>query len=225
MPPRKAAPIVAGVLAAYLAIGFIGGGVTGWYIAMYVGGSLALVFTCGNLGREAARQRRRLTELSRVDPMTGCLNRRGFEERFTAELAHARRDNQLMALLLLDLDGFKQVNDTFGHAAGDELLVDVAAALKAAVHPHDVVARLGGDEFAVLLTFEQPETPNDVVARLRAALDERTGASMGIAHLGPDGDDLDSLYAAADARLYAEKRGTVSCRPPREVIATGSRRS
>jgi diguanylate cyclase (GGDEF)-like protein len=206
-PPKRAAPIVGGVLVGYAAIGLVCGGVSVWYVGMYIGGSLALVFACGQMGREAARQRRRLNELSRADVMTGALNRRGFEERFEAELAHAHRGEQPMALVLFDLDGFKQVNDTQGHAAGDELLIWVAATLVGALHPHDLVARLGGDEFAVVLTARLPEPEDEVIARLRTALGERTAVSIGAARLGIDGDTFDELYASADKRLYTEKRG------------------
>jgi diguanylate cyclase (GGDEF)-like protein len=205
-PVRQAMPIIGAVLGAYVSIGVVVGGASAWYVGMHAGGSLFLAVICGWLGRNAAGQRQLLTRLSRIDVLTECLNRRGFEERFTAELAHAQRGSGALTLLILDLDRFKQLNDSRGHAAGDELLRWVGATLHAELHPHDVVGRLGGDEFVVLLT-DWAERPREVAHRLREALGERTQVSVGMATLGRDGTDFDSLYAHADAELYAEKRG------------------
>ncbi|GIE93934.1 GGDEF domain-containing protein [Paractinoplanes rishiriensis] len=202
MRPNVAAP-VAGVAAVfYLGVAVFVGEPGFWYVAINVLGTAAASVACAVQGRAAARQRRLLTRLSRVDVLTDALNRRGFAERFAGQLDLARRHGTGAALLVLDLDGFKQLNDTAGHAAGDELLRWVAGTLRGNLQAHDIVGRLGGDEFVVLVEADGAE---DTADRLQRALAERTGASFGVALLGLDGDDFDGLYAAADARLYRQK--------------------
>ncbi|MFC3385376.1 diguanylate cyclase [Couchioplanes caeruleus subsp. azureus] len=196
-----AVPLVAGASLAYLAVATLRGAPSGWYVMTHLTGMFAVAAACAVQGRTAARQRAQLTRLSRTDALTGCLNRRGFAERFTGETAHARRTGRTVSLLVLDLDGFKQLNDAHGHAAGDELLCWVAATLHAAAQPGDIVARLGGDEFVMLVGADA----GTAAADLRTALAARTAVSIGTAILGPDGDDFDTLYAAADTRLYEEK--------------------
>ena len=144
--------------------------------------------------------------LSRSDPLTGVLNRRGFTERFEAELSeHVRHGGRPLGLMVVDLDGFKRVNDTNGHAAGDELLCEVAAALAADLRPADVVGRLGGDEFAVLL----PRPARASCAR------PPSGSSSGSAPSPPRRSasprcpatalTAEDLHRAADADLYRAK--------------------
>jgi diguanylate cyclase (GGDEF)-like protein len=137
--------------------------------------------------------------------LTDALNRRGFEERFAAELEHTHRIGHSVALLTFDLDGFKQVNDLQGHAAGDDLLRWVSATLRTNLDPHDAVGRFGGDEFAVLLTSQPVADAPAVAARLRAVLAARTAVSVGVAMLPEHGTDFDSLYTHADADLYSRK--------------------
>ena len=170
-----------------------------------------------------------LTDLSRMkharseleimayqDPLTGLANRRQLDARLSYCLAHARREEQAFALVLLDLDGFKQVNDQLGHPAGDELLVAIARRLKALLREVDVVARLGGDEFVLILERADLEGARrvadkilDVVAK---SLDLSTGprasvtASLGVACYPGDGEDSSSLLAAADRRMYLAKK-------------------
>ena len=127
-----------------------------------------------------------------------------------------------MSLLLIDLDGFKEVNDTLGHAAGDALLAAVADRLRAAVRPGDLVARLGGDEFAVLLrdcgTDDAEETSQRILRELAIPIAIRdtalqANASIGVA-CAEDGDDVESLLHDADIAMYAAKhvgKGTWMC--------------
>ena len=143
---------------------------------------------------------RRLGRLSRTDSLTGCLNRFGFSERLEAELG---REQPNVSLVLFDLVGFKAVNDTFGHPAGDELLVWTAAALQQLVRPGDAVARLGGDEFALILPRATLATGLDVADRVRRALAERIQATPGTASAPGDGRDIETLVRVADERLYA----------------------
>jgi diguanylate cyclase (GGDEF)-like protein len=142
--------------------------------------------------------------LATRDPLTGLLNHRAFHE----ELDRALEEGD-PAVVLLDLDGFKQVNDTDGHAAGDELLRAVARALRGSCRADDLVCRLGGDEFAVLLPHADPLTARAVARRVAEAVDgadPRTRASYGLATTPADGTTKEALLVAADERLYAAKR-------------------
>jgi diguanylate cyclase (GGDEF)-like protein len=148
------------------------------------------------------------------DPLTGLLNRAAFEEALQHEVAGADREAP-PALLLVDLDGFKQVNDTLGHLTGDDVLVRVARLLEAGVRKADIVARLGGDEFAVLLPRTTQNRANDLARRLLARVradevlrDERApvGFSIGLAWLAEPRSG-EELVAAADDAMYRAKRG------------------
>lgn len=150
------------------------------------------------------------------DSLTDLPGARLLEEHFDWQQKLAIREQQSMALLFIDLDGFKQVNDSLGHAAGDELLCQVAARMSAEVRASDFVARLGGDEFVVLLSCEPSIEPACTVSKkLVEALarpfslkqgQATIGASIGIAQSPEDGDSLTSLLAAADAAMYQAKR-------------------
>ncbi|HEX4407521.1 MAG TPA: GGDEF domain-containing protein [Xanthobacteraceae bacterium] len=149
-----------------------------------------------------------------IDPLTDVLNRRGFERELKRSLAYVKRYGTSVALLFIDLDGFKPVNDRHGHAAGDAMLKAIAEALTSRVRASDVVARIGGDEFAVLLWNLSPEDATAKAHALEAAIyatplrwAEATlvvGASAGVALLGPL-DSPTEMMAAADAAMYARK--------------------
>jgi diguanylate cyclase len=159
---------------------------------------------------EAERESMRRSALR--DPLTGASNRRGLEERMSYEVARHARERRRFAVVAIDLDGFKGVNDRFGHPAGDEVLRDVAAALAGAVREQDTVARLGGDEFCVLA----PETDRQGGAHLAAKVDRAIRAatagihalsgSVGVAVFPDDGRDGLSILEAADAAQVAAKR-------------------
>ena len=170
----------------------------------------ALLITAAVMGVSQAvnreRQRGELAMLSRSDPLTGVLNRRGFTERFEAELSeHVRHGGRPLGLMVVDLDGFKRVNDTNGHAAGDDLLCDVAEALAAHLRPADVVGRLGGDEFAVLLPQAGPGELRAAAERIEQRLAPVAAASVGLAALPGDGLTAEDLHRAADTDLYRAK--------------------
>lgn len=207
--------------ACYLAAAVLVGGTTPWYVVAHLGGALIVSLAFAGRGRIAAAQRHRLRELSRVDSLTQCLNRRGFMERSAAELAHAKRTHSDLALLILDLDRFKEVNDAGGHAAGDELLCWVGTTLKERLHPHDVVGRLGGDEFVVLLASHAADEVADVTGDLTAALAARIDVSVGAGILGRHGADLDELYSYADAELYRQKQARGRGRSRRPAASGG----
>jgi diguanylate cyclase (GGDEF)-like protein len=152
------------------------------------------------------RQRSELAWLMRADHLTGCLNRRGLEERLDAELRRAAFDGAPVGLVQLDLDNFKLVNDEHGHHAGDELLCWAVIAARGALRPRDALGRLGGDEFAAVLPGADEAESERVAARLREALADRVGASAGSASFPMNAHDLEGLLRVADARLYDDKR-------------------
>jgi diguanylate cyclase (GGDEF)-like protein len=160
----------------------------------------------------------RMQELRRQashDSLTGLKNRRRFEEDLRAELARSGRYGVPGALLMLDLDHFKRVNDTLGHPAGDRVIAEIADAMRARTRETDVLARLGGDEFAVVLPRCNLEEAQDVAAEIAAAVRERmrgeegmppVTTSIGITPFGPGRQlSYESVLAKADAALYAAK--------------------
>jgi diguanylate cyclase (GGDEF)-like protein len=159
----------------------------------------------------------RLREMAMVDSLTGVLNRRAFLDQAAIEWSRARRSKTQLSFLMIDLDGFKQVNDTLGHAAGDSLLQHIGALLRTTLRGSDIPARLGGDEFAALI----PETGIEGAVRLgerflgRLAsqplrtVDQEVSASVSIgAATALDCASLEEMMAKADAALYnAKKQG------------------
>lgn len=177
-----------------------------------------LQFVCGPVA--AAIERHQLYEqlhsMARYDQLTGLANRMLLQERLQEAVEHAQRHGDKLAVLYLDLDKFKQVNDTLGHAAGDTLLQEVARRLKACVRSSDTVARIGGDEFVVLLERVQADTDAAHVAQaiqtalqVPMQLEEQRwsiGASIGIARYPQDATDLAQLFRHADQAMYRAKR-------------------
>jgi diguanylate cyclase (GGDEF)-like protein len=157
------------------------------------------------------------------DPLTGLANRRALDDLLRREIARHRRQAASFVVLALDLDGFKAVNDRFGHDAGDEVLRDAAAALVEAVRGQDTVVRLGGDEFCVLA----PQTDRDHAAYLAGrVLDSLAGvtsgvrgltASVGAAVYPEDGRQGPELLAAADASALDAKRRSHARRKARHA--------
>jgi diguanylate cyclase (GGDEF)-like protein len=200
--------IVVGAMAigAYLALAIALGGAATTTVYVWTCTLITATWICARQAANHSDQSRALQELSRTDSLTDCLNRRGFEERFAIELARCRRDGIHLGLIVFDLDGFKAVNDTQGHAAGDDLLRWVVLRMGDVLRPGDAIGRLGGDEFGILLP--DPGTRGLVPVlrdRLLEALSERTGASAGIATHPEDGPDQTALHHAADADLYGCK--------------------
>jgi len=165
--------------------------------------------------------RSRLEELIITDPLTGLLNRRGFFLALESALARAKRSDQKIAVLYLDLDGFKHINDSLGHEAGDELLHHVAAQLKSGLRAYDSLARLGGDEFTVLLDGLDDSSDAETVVKKLMKLtamryrinDEELSisASVGIACYPECGDEAEALLRAADMAMYDAKNAGRQC--------------
>jgi diguanylate cyclase (GGDEF)-like protein/PAS domain S-box-containing protein len=160
------------------------------------------------------------------DPLTGVANRRAFERTLAAALSRASARGRTLGLLMLDLDGFKAVNDRHGHAAGDEALREVARRLRRSVRERDLVARLGGDEFVLVLTDlgGHSSVAHDTVERVRSALAEPIAvegaieasvrAAIGVATFPEDGKTVADLLAVADRGMYAAKAANSGCSLP-----------
>lgn len=164
---------------------------------------------------ERKRLQERLTRMAHYDVLTGLPNRSLLQDRLQVAIARAKRRNSQVALLFIDLDGFKQINDRLGHAAGDEVLRQTAQRLLGAVRASDTVARIGGDEFIMLmecLADEQPiERVREVVqGYLSRELPGREAlpctASIGVALFPDDGESAEALLMHADQTMYANKR-------------------
>jgi len=218
---------VASVLS-YLLLALSVGGSSAAYEAAF---AVALACTAAMSAWQAQnhkRQHRALAAVSRTDPLTGCLNRRGFEERALAEIGAMSRSGSSGAILVLDIDHFKLVNDMFGHAAGDDLLCWVSRTLEEVVRSADSVGRLGGDEFAVLLTETDARVAHAGARRILGALQERAPASLGLAVFPDEDTDLEGLIRRADARLYETRQGrlgtphTLPAARPTPAVATPS---
>ena len=161
---------------------------------------------------QLARQNERLAELAAIDELTGTKNRRRFREDLELLFAQADRLGSPLSLIMLDLDHFKEYNDTFGHPAGDEVLRRLGSTLRSALRSHDVVARYGGEEFVVLLPATGENEAIEVAERLRSAIANRpwphreVTASLGVGTIGPRTAGATALVDQADRALYHSKQ-------------------
>jgi len=166
---------------------------------------------------ELAAANARLAQLAVTDGLTGLYNPRYVHERLATEVERSQRSGLALSLLMLDVDHFKQFNDTFGHPAGDEVLRQLARVLADVRRDGDVIARYGGEEFAVILIDTTKSTATEVAEQIRervfandfseaAQRAGRIGVSIGVATLLDDGGDAEALVRAADTALYAAKR-------------------
>jgi diguanylate cyclase (GGDEF)-like protein len=191
---------------AYIAVGVTGARPDPEYVGFFALSLGCIAALCGWHAREQERRRDAIEGVSRADPLTGCLNRRGFEERFEAELSNALRNGRPFGLISLDLDHFKEINDTRGHAAGDEILRWAVEVMNDTMRPMDTLGRVGGDEFAVIAPGAGPDDCAVIAGRLQDALRPQAPASVGVACFPTDGADRDELQRSADIALYAGKR-------------------
>lgn len=157
---------------------------------------------------------RLLDELAHQDPLVPVPNRRGFMRELKALIARASRYGESSAMLFVDIDGLKRINDGFGHKAGDDALVQVAKALADGIRTSDCVARIGGDEFGVLLAHADESSAKETAARLAQRIDDGEfdcdghslplGVAIGITIITAD-DNPDQVIARADQAMYAKR--------------------
>jgi len=150
---------------------------------------------------------------ARVDSLTGTLNRRGIEDRLVEELARSARAGTTVSILLIDLDHFKQINDTLGHPAGDDAIRHVSSSISSTLRTFDLLGRFGGDEFLLILPEVPATIAHSVAERLRnslATLPSLPTLSIGIAQSDP-GESIPSLLARADQALYQAKAAGRNC--------------
>jgi diguanylate cyclase (GGDEF)-like protein len=182
-------------------------------IAAVVGGMSVLAFAASvyraKLQHNQARLLREVAELADTDGLTGCLNHRAFHEQLAVEIARAVRYQRPLSLVVVDIDNFKSVNDTYGHPAGDKALIAVAAALRGELRRVDVVGRVGGDEFALILADTPLDGAETHARRINRALerecDPTVALSIGMAALDPTDPTAAALLRNADRALYHVK--------------------
>jgi len=165
---------------------------------------------------EVESARARLHDIAMRDTLTGVNSLHYMQEAAKTEIAHAERHNLQLAVMFIDLDGFKSINDAFGHDVGDNVLCEVAQRVQATIRSEDMLARIGGDEFVVLLSHASCEADTELVARrILEALEQpvsvagnevRVSASIGISGYPNDGRDLEALLKTADAAMYSVKK-------------------
>lgn len=167
--------------------------------------------TVGDLNRQADQ----MAQLAYTDPLTGLSNRRAIFDQLRSEFARSRRYRRSFSLLYIDLDGFKAINDQYGHLFGDEVLRGAALAMRAVLRSTDLMARIGGDEFAVLLPETTLEGGKNVATKLRKALTafgKQVGGhippltfSAGVAQVRPEDEDVEQILRRADHAQYKAK--------------------
>lgn len=213
------------------------------YVGWFVAGSVVVLIALFAAFRRAQRRERaalqRIEWLAHFDSITALPNRALLADRLAQEAIRGRRHGERFALVLFDLDGFKDVNDTWGHAAGDRLLALVAERSRKCMRASDTVGRLGGDEFMAILPHTDVHGAMHLAEKLRLALAEpfalddgavQIGASLGISVFPDHGQDAEGLQRAADGALYHAKRDGKDCirvaggksAADRAILATGS---
>ena len=183
------------------------------WVAPFQAALLLGAYFVGSIGREAFEEAiTARMELASRDPLTGLLNRRGWVRRVERAFEKGVGDGLRVGIVAVDLDGFKQVNDTQGHAVGDRLLQAVASVATDSLPGAEAIGRLGGDEFVAAVRVRDRRDLDAVVAQLDARLEVVTAGSVGGAIQGPDGSTLDALLQVADHRAYAVKQARVARR-------------
>jgi diguanylate cyclase (GGDEF)-like protein len=172
--------------------------------------------------QEVQRSNQMLERLAATDPLTGAGNRRQFFKRIGAEIARAKRSGTPLSLLSLDIDHFKEINDSRGHVVGDDVLCGFVRKCLEAIRPYDSVARVGGEEFMVLLPGATLDAACALAERLRSTIEDsvfevgnrpsiEVTISIGVSEFGRDGDTLDEFLSVADKRLYRAKHDGRNC--------------
>jgi diguanylate cyclase (GGDEF)-like protein len=205
-------------LAGAVALAALGGGlaavaVPAALVAGLVGGRLSRPHGADELSEQLEETRRQLESLALRDPLTGVLNHRGFQDALEVELRRARRESWSVAIVAIDVDGFRELNDARGHEYGDAALCAVAQALASDLRPGDLCGRVGGDEFMLALSGCDAQSAQEVVGRLRGAVEARAAAadveavtlSVGIAEFPRHAIGRGDLMRYADGAMYWSK--------------------
>ena len=174
---------------------------------------------------KVAERTQELARLSRVDALTGLLNKRAFMEEARLQIARSKRACTVVSVIYLDVDGFKEINDTQGHYNGDRALQSIGAVLADVIRETDIAGRYGGDEFCVILPSTDHVGAEKLAERLNRKAKETVGASLsvGIVSTGPDTHDtLDELIQRADGLMYAAKAARRADRRVRDAVAEES---
>jgi diguanylate cyclase (GGDEF)-like protein len=199
--------VVLAVAAAVLSVVHTGSMPPVWAALLVPTASVAVQW---NGRQQLTLEREQLRRAANTDPLTGLANRRVLWERADYEIVRHRRTDSTFVVVMLDLDGFKALNDRYGHPAGDRMLCMVGKSLTRVLREQDTVARLGGDEFCVIApdTDQPVELAKRVSAAVRGATDgyESLRGSVGIAVFPDDGNSTEELLGVADARLLEAKR-------------------
>ena len=216
LPQWRAVAQLGVILAAYAAVLGLARDLSSTTVIHWAVTNGALIVAGALIGMQRAHTRRvvrRLADDARRDPLTGLLNRRGFEELFETEMERARRTNGSLAVIVADLDRFKSLNDRFGHPAGDAALARVGEILHTAKRRIDVAARIGGEEFAVIVPSSDHHAAYILAERMRREVrqtfaNDPSGltVSLGVAAFGTHGASVEALVKNADQALYAAKR-------------------
>jgi diguanylate cyclase (GGDEF)-like protein len=164
---------------------------------------------------------RDLREQVSIDPLTSLANRRGLSRAFGRQLAIARRTREPLGVAVLDLDGFKEINDQFGHAVGDQVLIDCARAWTAVLRPDDVLARTGGDEFTVLMPSCDATRAREIIARIHEATPRHMNCSTGVV-IAAGTEDMANLMHHADIAMYEAKKSGGRTIVVVETVPTGA---
>ena len=162
-----------------------------------------------------AEMTKQLLVLATTDALTNTFNRRHFTEQAIIKQQQCKREQKSYALLMLDLDHFKSINDNYGHACGDKVLIEIASALKSELRPYDILGRIGGEEFAILLPSTNKSSALSIAQRIRESIENlrikykqntlRVTTSIGVAVDLDTDKNLDELFLEADKRLYKAK--------------------
>jgi diguanylate cyclase (GGDEF)-like protein len=169
-----------------------------------------LLFSISAVLMATDRLRTELEELAAKDSLTGAYTRRHMNEACLQELERCRRYGHVMSLLIMDLDHFKNINDSYGHQSGDKALIEFVNRIKTLLRRSDLLGRFGGEEFLLLLPETSLEAALAIAERIRAMIDQSATdphytVSIGVTHNHPDNDNLDTLLARADKALYQAK--------------------
>jgi diguanylate cyclase (GGDEF)-like protein len=198
---------------------------TGLYLYMFIGTLLVFASFGWYVGyNEETRKAQSLT-----DPLTQCFNFRYFHERFAQELQRAKRSDQVLSVMILDIDKFKNVNDNYGHPAGDKVLIDTCQTITENLRSYEILYRVGGEEFAILTLQSALPAALDIAHRIKEKIKSQVitlenqqqlsiTVSIGVSSY-QKGDNIDSLIARADKALYEAKNSGRDCVKPKHIVS------